>query len=216
MGEAFLRLARAATIPTLTSQKGVMSVGRYVLYVGYFNSNNNNNYHHRYLCFRFFQLLLREPDGPLLPRVPAAAVRVPRGAPVAEGPGLLRGRGAEPLRHLAVLAARADPLADVVVQLAPRRPALAAVHLAPRRQRRERVLPARAAARHEGPRVEGVPPHPLHVVGPFSSGRQRDLAVHPLVDGVEVRVGQPQARAVDGVQEVEDGVVQLRRHVFQR
>lgn len=163
--------------------------------------------------------LSREADGPLVPRVPPAPVRMSRRGAVAEGLGAGLGRGAVLGRDDAVLEAGAHPLLDVGVQLAAGGAALAAVDLASWRQHRQRVLlvfiiattaTTTAAAEQERSRV---PPHPLHVVRPLAPRRERHAPVHRPVHRVEVPARERQAHAVDGVQEVEDGVVQLRRQV---
>lgn len=139
----------------------------------------------------------READGPLVPRVAPAPVRMPRRGAEAEGLGAGLGRGPVLGRDDAVLEARAHPLLDVRVQLAAGGAALAAVDLSPRRQHRQRVLlaagrpvapsAAAAAAEQERPRV---PPHPLHVVGALAPRRERHPPVHRPVHGVEVPTRQ--------------------------
>ena len=59
------------------------------------------------------------------------------------------------------------------------------------------------------------PPRPLHVVGPLSTRRQRHSTVHAAVNGVEVPRNQAQAGAVNGVEPVEDGEVDLGRQVHE-
>ena len=178
-----------------------------------------------------------EPDGTLLAGVSATAVGVSGRAAVANRRGAVVGGAAELLRDLAVLHLGAlrpsvtvvvvvasldavDPVADVLVQLAARGAALAAVDLAAGGEDREGVARGVRLRRRRGrgrrderPRVS---PHPLHIVGPFAAGAEGHRAVHAPVDGVELPAGEPEAGAVDGIEEVEDRVVQFGRQVRQR
>lgn len=160
-------------------------------------------------CRALLHGVLHQSDGALLLGVPAAPVRVPRRAPVALFPRLGGRPRAELLAHLAVLVPVAHPLLDVLVQLAPRDAALSAVHLAPGQHPVDRVLLALAVG-DERPRQS---PDPLHVVGAGPADGEGDGAAHAPVDVVEVSAGQAEARAVNVVEEVEDGKVQLRWQV---
>lgn len=163
----------------------------------------------------------------LFPAVASAPLRVLRRAHVAVRLGILVCRATVCLANLTVLVTAAHPILDVAVQFAARDAALPAIHLAldaelvqrlagRGRGAVDRFVAARVAVHSLGGLVatpanqrSSTAPRPFHVVGAGVAARQRHLAVLAAVDGVETRVGKAEADAINGVEEVEERVVQL-------
>lgn len=145
----------------------------------------------------------------------SARMRLLGGFHEAVSPGVGPGGRAVHLLDLAVLVPLAEPVPEVPVEFAARDAALATVDLALDAEALQLVLAGGLGLGvrvHEG---SGAAPRPLDVVGARVPTGQRDDAVLALVDVVQLGVRQAEARAVDGVEEVEDGVVQLGGEIEQ-
>lgn len=122
------------------------------------------------------------------------------------------GRWAVHLLDLAVFGVRAEPIFQVPVKFAARNAALATVHLALYPQALQVVLSGAAVGVRVNKR-SGTPPCPFDVVGAGIPARQRDSAILTAVDVIQLGVCKAETCAIDGVEEVKDGVVKLGRKV---
>lgn len=142
----------------------------------------------------------------------SAPVRILGGPHEAVSLCIRSGRWAVHLLDLAVFGVLAKPIFQVPVKFAARDAALATVYLALDPQALQVVFSVAAV----GVRVHersGAPPCPFDVIGAGVSARQRDSAILAAVDVIQLGVCKAEACAIDGIEEVKDGVVQLGRKV---
>lgn len=147
--------------------------------------------------------------------VTTASVTVPRRSHVTKRFCVIHRRLAKLLLNFAILVAVAHPILQVSVQFAARNTTLTTIHLTLDAQLvKAATVTSLKIGSARGCIAVSTAPGPFQVVGARVPTRQRHgLWVLALMDGIEARVGQAQARSVDGVKEVEEVVVDFGREV---